>query len=568
MKSHSTVCATTLHAISILIYVLDLGGNVRKNPKLSGTTHNVFGIQVGVSVNFFIRLPSKKKIARENGKILYHALPGDWRKEQKFEFLEKAGAITGVNWAELKPNAKNTWLTSDSDEEFGNFVPMGSKQAKASAGSDLPVVFRTYSLGVATNRDDWVFDFTADGVAIKAARLIKNFNTELSRYDDECRPDDLDSFVNNDPAFVKWTDRLKEALTRGNKLRFDGTKIRRSQYRPFTREYLYFDHLLNQRRYQQHHFFPTEAAETENRAIVTPGAGNRQAFGVLVCDRIPALDFAFEKAQCFPFYTYDEDGTDRRENIPLSTLVRFQSHYGDERITKWDIFHYVYALLHHPGYRERFAANLKRELPRIPLAPDFRAFAKAGRKLAELHVGYEDAVEFPLRRTEHRGVPPSLRVEVMRWESPDKRALVVNDFLTLSRIPPEVFDYKLGNRSALEWVIDQFRVYTDVRSGIESNPNRLNDEGYIVRLVGQVITVSLETRNIVCALPADFGAADSPPNLRKELREWRMSQTHWMNSEDAQQQREELEKSLVTQETPPIFPGSKKSLLRGRIKKA
>ena len=524
-----------------LIYVLDLGGNVRKNPKLSGTTHNVFGIQVGVCVNFFIRLPGKKKSARRKAKILHHAVPGDWRKEEKYRFLEKAAAIPGVTWEELKSDAKNNWLTNEFGAEFEQFVPIASKETKADAGSNLPFIFRSYSLGVATNRDDWVFAFGSEVLRKKVTKMLTNFNSELSRYDDERRPDNLDLFVNNDPSFIKWTDRLKDALTRNEKLRFDPEKIRASQYRPFTRLFLYFDHLLNQRRYQQHHFFPTTKAEKENLVIIAPGAGNRQAFGCLVSDRIPALDFAFEKAQCFPFYTYDEDGTNRRENIPLSTLVRFQSQYGDDRITKWDIFYYVYALLHHPGYRQRFATNLKRELPRLPFAPDFHAFAKAGKKLAELHVGYESAAEFPLKRIVHRGVPQSLRVEKMRWESAEKSALIYNESLTLTGIPLEVFDYKLGNRSALEWVIDQYQVSTDPRSGIESDPNQLDNEGYIVRLLEQVITVSLETLRIVRALPTDFGAEGEQSEADYKLETWRLNQ-RLPTSASAREQMDRLKK--------------------------
>ncbi len=519
-----------------LIYVLDLGGNVRKNPKLSGTTHNVFGIQVGVSINFFIRLPAKAKRAPRQAKILYHAVPGDWRKEQKYDFLKRAKTIADIQWRELTPDSKNTWLTGETDAEFDGFVPIGSKEAKADAALDLPVIFRTYSLGVATNRDDWVFDFQAGTLGDKIERMLKNFNTEVSRYYENGRPDDLDSFVNNNPSFIKWTDRLKEALRRGEKLRFDPLKIRTSQYRPFTREYIYFDHLLNQRRYQQHHFFPNP--ETGNRVIVTPGAGNRQAFGCLVCDRMPALDFAFEKAQCFPFYTFDEDGTNKRENIPDATLVRFQSHYGDERITKWDIFHYVYALLHHPDYRKRFAANLKRELPRLPLAPRFHAFAKAGKDLANLHIGYEAAAEYPLQRIEHRGVPFTLRVEKMKLTH-DKCDLIYNESLTLTGIPPAAFDYTLGNRSALEWIIDQYQVYADPRSGIQSDPNRPDDEGYIIRLIGQVITVSLGTLTIIHSLPTDFGAEGEETTHDNQLQTWRLNQ-RLPNSEFARQQRERL----------------------------
>ncbi len=182
-------------------------------------------------------------------------------------------------------------------------------------------------------------------------------------------------------------------------------------------------------------------------------------------------------------------------------MEKFREQYGDSSITKWDIFHYVYGVLHHPVYRERYAANLKRELPRVPFAPDFRAFAEAGARLAEIHVSYEEQPEYALERVEQPGVALDWRVEKMRL-SKDKRSLRYNEFLTLEGIPSEAFEYRLGNRSALEWVIDQYQVTTDKRSGITNDPNRADDPSYIVRLVGQVITVSVETQKIVRALPS------------------------------------------------------------------
>ena len=215
----------------------------------------------------------------------------------------------------------------------------------------------------------------------------------------------------------------------------------------------------------------------------------------------------------FPFYTYDEDGGNRRENITDWALAQFRAHYRDESIGKWDIFHYVYGLLHHPDYRERYQANLKRDLPHLPFGSDFWEFAKAGRRLGEIHIGYEEVPEYPLHFIENRegasdpsprsseepvtGAGRGLwRVEKMKL-SKDKTQLVYNDFLTLAEIPTKVFDYKLGNRSALEWVIDQYRVKTDKRSGIVNDPNRPNDPRYIVKLIGKVIAVSLETVEIV-----------------------------------------------------------------------
>ena len=206
------------------------------------------------------------------------------------------------------------------------------------------------------------------------------------------------------------------------------------------------------------------------------------------------------ETQSFPFYTYNEDGTNHRENITDWALAQFRQQYADETISKWDIFYYIYALLHHPAYRETYAANLKRELPRIPFAPDFRPFAQAGARLAELHVHYERQPEHALQWIESDDAPISYRVDKMKL-SRDKRQLIVNDFLTLSGIPPQAFDYRLGNRSALHWVIDRYRVRTDKRSGIVNDPNRLDDPQYIVRLVGKVIAVSVETVEIVGGLP-------------------------------------------------------------------
>jgi len=216
-------------------------------------------------------------------------------------------------------------------------------------------------------------------------------------------------------------------------------------------------------------------------------------------------------SQCFPFYTYNEDGTNRRENITDWALEQFRAHYKDQSITKWNIFHYVYALLHHAVYRERYAANLKRELPRIPFAAAragtspaptniFHAFAQAGARLAELHVQYEQQPEYPLEHVETPNAALDWRVSKMKL-SKDKRSLVYNDFLTLGNIPLETYEYRLGNRSALEWVIDQYQISTDKRSGITNDPNRADDPQYIKRLIGQIVTVSLETTKIVRALP-------------------------------------------------------------------
>ena len=233
---------------------------------------------------------------------------------------------------------------------------------------------------------------------------------------------------------------------------------------------------------------------------------------------IPCLGI-LDSNQSFPFYTYDEDGTNRRENITDWALSEFRNRYSDDTITKWDLFHYTYGLLHHPTYREKYQVNLKRDLPHIPtplaanppisplikeagIAADFWEFAKAGAQLANLHVNYESQPEYSdLTFIQNPEVPLNWRVEKMKL-SKDKTSLIYNNFLTIDGIPPEVFDYRLGTRSALEWVIDQYCVKTDKRSRIVNDPNRADDPEYIVKLIGKVITVSLKTVAIVSRLPA------------------------------------------------------------------
>ena len=482
------------------IYHLDLHGNVRKNPKLSGTTHNVFGIQVGVGITIAIRASQSTTHA-----LYYYRVPEFWRRKEKLDFLADKGGIPQIGWKTLQPDAKYTWLTEGMRTEFDGFIPLGAKETKQAQSINAEAIFKMYSLGVVTSRDEWVYDFSGTRLREKMQRFIQNYNAEVFRLSQSAAPPPehkdefasfMDNFVNNDPHFLKWTDRLKEALAKGQMLRFDEAKIRHSLRRPFCKQFLYFDHLLNQRRYQQHIIFPTSAAEAENIAIWLK-VGSEWPMFALAANTIPDL-LPQGGSQCFPYYTYAEDGSNRRENIIDWALTQFQTHYG-EQVTKRDIFHYVYVILHHPQYRQRYAENLKRELPRIPILKDRAAFDTCvliGKLLMELHLHYEQAQEYPLTWLENRDVPVNWYVKKMKLTA-DKNTLEVNEWLTLADIPQACFQYRLGNRSALEWVIDQYQVSTDKRSGITSDPNRLDDEQYIVRLVGKVITVSVETVRLV-----------------------------------------------------------------------
>ena len=305
----------------------------------------------------------------------------------------------------------------------------------------------------------------------------------------------VDDFVISDTTKISWSETLKSKLQRGKTADFSEEKVRISLYRPFTKSNLYFDRMMTERVYVFPSIFPTSETEGENRVICV-GGYDRKEFSVLMSKSISDLNFYGDPQQSFPFYIYDEDGSNRRKNITDWALEQFRAHYRDDTIGKWDIFHYVYGLLHHPEYRERYQANLKRDLPRLPYTPDFWAFAKAGQRLGEIHVGYEDVDEYPLRFVETPNTPLDWEVEEMKLLENDTQ-IKYNDFLTLDGMPAKAFDYRLGNWSALEWVIDQYRIKTDKRSGIVNDPNREDDPEYIVRLIGKVIAVSLETVEIV-----------------------------------------------------------------------
>jgi predicted helicase len=492
------------------IYTIDLGGNVRLNPKLSGTTHNVFGIQIGVAITLLIRT-RKDEPQMQPAKVYYARLDEWWRKEQKYTYLDESGNYTNVVWQELTPNARGTWLTEGITDEFDAFLPVGSRDARVSAAGAAQTIFRTYSTGINSSRDAWIYAFDKQQLANRIEQFTEFYNAQLLRW--ERRKDktiSIDDFVQYDDTKIKWSRNLKRDFQRGRVAEFSEQAIRSAFHRPFTKLYLYFADMLVDERGINGQFFPKPTIEAENRVIVVSDIGHRSPFSVIMTNAIAdyhllATSDAF---QCFPFYTYNEDGSNRRENITDWALTQFQAQHG-VGVTKWEIFYYIYGLLHSPEYRAKYAQNLKRDLAHIPFVPfeAFTAFVKAGRALAALHVGYEQAGEYPLRHIENRNVPWTWRVERMRL-SADKTQLVVNEALTLADIPQAAFEYRLGNRSALEWVIDQYQVSTDKRSGIVSDPNNPDDPEYIVRLVKQVITVSAETVMRVSELPPIGASAD------------------------------------------------------------
>ncbi len=469
------------------IYHVDLHGNVRRNPKLSGTTHNVFGIQVGVGVTVAVR-----KAAQKRRQVVYHRVPEAWRKEGKLAWLGEMKTISEVKWTRLSADRQYNWIAPGHAKEVKGFIAIGNK--------DDATVFRRYSTGAKSNRDEIVYGFDQAALCVRVEAFAEQYNCEVDRYIRRHKHENIDDFI--EYKNVKWSSTLKCHLQRGDYAKYEPTRIKTCLYRPYTKQHLYYDAILNDRPGLLRLVVPTVRAEAEN-AVICSTNHSQVPFSVLISNQIVNEAVGGRAGQCFPFYVYDEDGGNRRENVTDWALKHFREHYGNKKITKWDIFYYVYGILHHPGYRQRFAENLKRELPRIPLAPDFRAFAKAGEKLARLHLDYEKLEPWPLEWIETPGVPLSYHVGKMRLAK-DKTAIQVNDSLTLAGIPPTVFEYRLGNRSALEWVVDQYQVSEDKRSDIRSDPNRADDPQYIVRLVGQVVRVSVETVGIVNSLPAEF----------------------------------------------------------------
>ena len=322
-------------------------------------------------------------------------------------------------------------------------MALGTREGKSVVETG-EAVFELHSLGIKTNRDDAIYDFRKELLIERILEFIDNYNAEVDRYRRVGGKGNIDEFVRYDK--IKWSETLKANVRRGRYAKYDESQVRPALYRPFTKRLVYYNEVLTERKYQSAHIYPS--LEAENQAIAVSDIGYRaQTFNTMVTSCLSDIHLCagLDAHQCFPFYIYDEDGTNRRENITDWALKHFCEHYHNKKITKWDIFHYVYGVLHHPGYRERFAENLKRELPRIPLAPDFRAFATAGKKLARLHLDYEKLEPWPLKWIEKPGVPLSYHVEKMRLAK-DKTAIQVNDSLTLADIPPEVFEYRLGNR--------------------------------------------------------------------------------------------------------------------------
>jgi len=464
-------------------YIIDTKSDVRQNPKIAGTTHNVFGIQTGVAIMFLI-----KKHNKDNNtcRISYVSMQDDWRKEDKLQWLSE-NKFEGISFEHIQPDKDNNWINLV-ENDWEEMIPVADKRVKSGASNEA--IFILYSLGLVTNRDEWVYDFNNATLQNKVGYLIDNFNMEATRLQNTVNKDNIKEQVNYS---IKWTRALFNECIRNTHLEYCEGNIKSSLYRPFTVSNVYFAKELNEMQYQ----LPKMIVQGNKYICVL--VGNRLSFSSLATSHIPNLAlFSLDPIQCLTLYHLDSDGN-RHDNITDWALAEFRTHYADEAITKEDIFHYVYAVLHNPAYRKKYELNLKRSFPRIPYYEGFGEWAAMGKELMELHIGFETAEPYPLARID---------VELDIIGSPkaklkaDKEhgSIILDECTSLTGIPHNAWDYKLGNRSALEWILDQYKEKKPKDPTIAKLFNTYRFADYkevVIDLLMRVCTVSVKTMKIV-----------------------------------------------------------------------
>ncbi len=477
------------------IYHIDLHGDVNRDRTLSGTQHNVFGIQVGVGITIAVREDGQRP---DDHSLFYHRVPERWTRNQKLAWLAERKDISLIDWQVLPPF---TWLELETAVEFDALIALGTKEAKKLGDANAHAVFKSYTVGVLTARDEVAYDFSRDVLVVRMEKFVDDYNAEVDRYhrakEKQKKKIDIDKFVRED---LKWTHNLKQSLKVERSASAQPSNYRRSLYRPFCKKWLFFDRMLNERVYLTPSLFPSEATEAEN-IVICCTSHTQMPFTCMATNCLPNEAVGGRNGQCFGLYSYSDDGNQRAENITDWALTEFRDHYVDKSISKRDVFNYVYAILHHPLYRARFAENLQREIPRLPLAKDFGLCAAIGEKLLTLHVKYENVKRFELDWLENPKEPLSCRVSGRMRLNKDAGTIEVNSSLTLGGIPREAFDYVLGTRSALEWIVDQYRCEEDQAGNVTSDPNDPQNERYIVELIERVTTMSLDTLTLIRELP-------------------------------------------------------------------
>ncbi len=496
------------------IYVLNLRGNANTSGvRRKAEGDNVFGqgSKTSVAILLFVRNPNAEHAGCQ---IHYRDIGDHLSREQKLEWLREAASIAGIaDWRTIRPNAHHDWIGQRS-EEYQRLYPLGSKASQA--GRDGDAAFRIFSNGWKTGRDAYLYNFSSAALATKARQSVREFERARREVRDSAAERDtavVDAAARNHSTHTHWDGKLKQSLRRQVRASFSTDHVRTVQYRPFVKQHCYADPLFVQRPASMSDIFPPGR---ENRAICATGVGSTKPFSALIVDSMPDLHLiAF--GQCFPRYRYRANSKtqadllgaanalDRVDNITDATLKTFRVHYRDPKISRNAIFDYIYGVLHAPDFRERFANDLAKELPRIPFADDFHAFRDAGKALAHLHLGYETCRKHPLEVTSQGQDSASryrLGTRKMRYKDDAKSILAINDVTELRDIPPEAHRYEVNGRTPLDWLIDRYHIVQDRQSSIVNDPNAWFDKPHdLLATIQRVVHVSVETVRIVEGLP-------------------------------------------------------------------
>lgn len=505
------------------IYVFNLRGAIRARSKdlAKKEGQNIFDIMTGVAITILVKKP---KASDEAARIYYHDIGDYLSREEKLRIIRNMGDISNplMQWVTITPNEHGDWLNKRS-EQFKLYTTLGDKIDKKNKKTFFVPY---YSNGLKTQRDPWCYNSSLPVVEKSAKEQIDFYNEQREKLAKK-EISDVDYSTHK----ISWTRAVLSDIQRNKPYNTQDCQFREGLYRPFFKQHLLFYRPLNERMYQIPTLFPT--SNQRNLVICVECIGARRDFTALITDCIPDLH-VLEAAQCFPLYWYDDSTADiadlfsapqsemdryvRRDGVTDWILSTARKQYGS-RVTKEDIFYYVYGILHAPDYRTTFAADLKKSLPRLPLVKspdDFWAFSRAGRSLAELHLGYEHVEPYAGCRTiysplTNRGdeisylIDDKMRFGKLDSKTADKRIIHYNAGITIENIPLEAYDYVVNGKSAIEWVMERYAVKTDPASRIENNPNdwcrEHDDPKYIYNLLLRIITVSLETMKIVRSLP-------------------------------------------------------------------
>ena len=483
------------------LHIIDLKGNARtsgeRRRKEGG---NIFSdlIRVGVAVYFLVKKEG------ENGFKVYYNVINDYEKaEEKKEYL-KSHKLKDIDFAHIIPDKDNNWINL-AENDLEGLLPLYDKSNNHNSLLNL------VSIGVSTNRDEWVFDFSEKTLLNKMRYFIESYNSKVlnneNDFDDEKMKD------------IKWSDSLKNKFKNKLKLIFTREYLTSFHYRPFTNVNYYADKNLSDRLTNNHFEIHGLKLKNENIIIGFSGVGSSKAFSCLATNQLIGVDY-LEKTQCISLYRYDSNDN-RIENITDWGLEQFQKHYKDKKIKKEDIFNYIYAVLHNPEYRKKYEINLKREFPRIPFYENFKKWCNRGKRLMELHINFESAEPYKLKvktsetKAEHLKEKKQIFEEVKEPDAllaykpkvktkltanKEKGTIEIDELTTLSGIPKEAWEYKLGNRSALEWILDQYKEKKPKDPTIREKFNTYKFADYknkVIDLLMRVCTVSVETMKIV-----------------------------------------------------------------------